>query len=175
MRYVVMFALAIVSVILQCSLCTAIPLFGVQIDLVLLLMAGMIMAEKTLTPLYYFVLCALYMDVLFAEAIGYYTLPYAVAGMFVYAISAKVTGKSMILAAPILVALAWIVKELLSAFIAVCSGYRFDFLSIFLSNTLLGALMLAGLGVVIYLLMKKLCSAGFMRPRRSVFIDELKL
>ena len=90
MRYVVLFVMAMLSVILQCSVFTTMPLFGVQLDLVLLLMAGLIMAEKTMTPLYYFVLCALYMDVLFAEAIGYYTLPYAVAGLFVYLVARRV-------------------------------------------------------------------------------------
>ena len=175
MRYVVLFVMAMLSVILQCSVFTTMPLFGVQLDLVLLLMAGLIMAEKTMTPLYYFVLCVLYMDVLFAEAIGYYTLPYAVAGLFVYLVARRVGSQFKLWLAPLLTGLAWIVKELVGAFIAACFGYRFDFLSIFLSNTLLGALIMAALGFLVYLLMRKLCSANFMRPRTAVFADERKL
>lgn len=175
MRYVTLFVAGILAVILQCSVFTSMPLFGVQIDIVLLLMGGLIMAEKTLTPLYYFVLCALYMDILFAESIGYYTLPYAVAGMVIYVISVKADGQAMFWVAPILMAIAWIIKELMGAFIAVCSGYQFDFLNIFLSNTLLGALIMAALGFLAYVLLRKLCAANFMRPRRSVFVDEFKL
>lgn len=169
MRYIVIIAIALLSALITGGVSPQLPIFGAEPDILLVAMLAMQLREKTLTPVIVCSVSAIFIDAFYAHAIGYYSLPYAVVGVIVFAIFRK---RRMFIYAPSLIcAAAWLVKDVLSAVIAFFLGNSFDFSYIFVHSTLPGMLVNAVLIFPAYLLMLLLYKNNFMVPR-SVGLSE---
>lgn len=171
MRYIVLALFAIFGGILQTAVFPHINF--ITPDMLLVFMLAFIYAERTLTPMFYATAIALMMDIVFAPQIGFYSLPYALCGLGAYVLlhekTAPSVGVSMLLTCGFLVA-----KELLSAlFTALTTTYNIHFVETIISKTMPKMAFCAVIMIPAYLIIRKLCSASFMRPRTLQSPDEI--
>ena len=169
MRYLILTVITLIATMLT-GVFPLIPIFGVQPDLLLISMLSMLLLEKTPIPVLFTAGGALLLDVLFAPAIGYYSMPYVAVGLTVYLIT-KDWQENRFIVPPVLCAAAWLVKDVLTATLTFFLGNVFDFGSIFAQSTLPGMLINAVLMFAIYLSLHRLYSLMFMRPIRTNFDD----
>jgi len=131
----------------------------------LIFMVCMILAEQSLTPMFYTAFFALISDAVFTSSIGYYSVPYTLAGLLIYLLTYK--RKVNIFVTPALcVALAWVVKDVLMGVITLFMGYDFSFWQTLLDRTLMEMLINAVLAFVLYFVFHWLYQFSFIRPQR---------
>ncbi len=171
MRYVVMIGIALFAALITGGVSPQIPILGAEPDIVLVAMLAMELREKTATPIIVFSVAAVFIDAFYAPALGYYSCPYAVVGLIVFAIFAKKRINRFYGPAAICAA-AWFVKDILSAILSFFLGNSFDFFHIFVNSTLPGMLVNAVLIFPVYLLFDMLYRHSFMTPRSAGIKDE---
>lgn len=163
MRYVVLFGITLISTLLQGAVFAQMGLLGGQPDLMLAVMVALVMAESTLTPVLYFSAGALVLDVLTGNAIGIYSLPYTMTGLFVYFAYMRRPCQK-VPQALVVGGAAWACKDLLCAVTALIARNRFDFIAGLLHSTLPGIPIMAVLTFAALFLLRRLCQKPFMRP-----------
>lgn len=171
MRYIIMILIALISAVITGGVSPQARIFGAEPDVLLAVMLAMELREKTVTPVIVFSVAAIFMDAFYAPAIGYYSFPYAAAGLLVYAVFAKKRINKFYGPAAICAA-AWLFKDCLSAAVSFLMGNSFDFFHIFLTGTLPGMPVNAVIIFPVYLIMNALYKNGFMAPRSAGIKDE---
>ena len=171
MRYVIWAGLTIISAMLTGGFSPQLKILGAEPDILLIVMVSGILNERTLTPALFAVVGAICMDMFFAPAIGFYSLPYLITGLTVYLVFYKQRPPKHAMPAVIL-GIAWVIKELLSAVISFFLGNTFDFFYILLTSTLPGILVNGILMFLLNLALRKLFALPFMKPRLSSIEDE---
>ena len=117
--YLIIIFLIIFATLLMCGFFVRYPVFGAEVDVLLVTMVLMIFFEKKLNPVIYAVLGGLIMDMLFARSIGFYTVPYLVCGLVVYLVSGNFKGRG-IAGSAVLCMVAQVAKEFCS--IIICTA-----------------------------------------------------
>lgn len=168
MRYVVMILIVIISILLVFGVFTSINLWDIAPDTILLSIVAMVLLEKTLMPVLFFSVGTLFMDILFARAIGFYTIPYLVAGLAVYLFFKNRPPERK----PWIPALAAgggvLIKELLTAFLCLILRYNFHFGTLFIRYTLPSVVLNGLLMIPVFLLFRALYRKNFMRPQQAL-------
>ncbi len=171
MRYLVMIAIALLCALITGGVSPQLTLIGAEADLVIVFMLAMELEERTVTPVIVFSVAAIFMDAFYAGAIGYYSFPYLVTGLLVYAVFAKKSVNAFF-GPPLICAGAYIAKEIITGIIAFFLGNTFDFFYILVHFVLPGAALNAVLIFPAYLIMRLLYKPSFMAPRNSSLRDE---
>ena len=170
MRYIVLVAIALLGAFITGGVAPQLPILGAEPDLMLILMLALTLREHTVTPVLVCSVAAIFMDVFFAPALGYYSFPYLLIGAVVFLVTRNMQVPRVVVPS-VICAAAWVLKELFTALLTFLMGHVFDFWYIFLHSTLPGVLVCAVLMFPIYLLINWLCGFNFMRPR-SISIEE---
>lgn len=84
MRYLLLGGVSVLSMILTACVSPQASIFGAQMDMLLAVLLGMVAWEQTMTPVFYVMLAAVWMDAFFAKALGFYALQYLLVGMGLY-------------------------------------------------------------------------------------------
>lgn len=163
MRYIVLVAISLLSVLLTGGVFAQLPIIGANLDIVLAAMIAMEAAEGGITPVIYFSVASISLDVLIGSTIGMYSFPCAVAGIAAYFVFTKFKGMKFttILAVG---GGAWVIKEILMSIMTLFMGYSFDFTSILVRSILPGIPLQAAITFGIYCLMALLYRRPFMHP-----------
>ncbi len=171
MRYVVLALFSIFGTIFQTAVFTHFT-FPIP-DLILLFMLAFIFAERTLTPMYFTVATSLIMDIIFAPQLGFYSLPYALCGIGAYILTKDKTAPSLGVCL-LMTCLFWVAKELLMAlFTALSTTYNIHFIETIVSKTMPKMAICAAVMIPVYILLRRLCTYSFMKPRNMQSPDEI--
>ena len=162
-RPLTMAGVVLLGAILNGAVFNQYPILGLEPDILLLIMVAMILIERTAMPIIYTTGAAVLMDIMYSPAIGYYALPYAIVGVITYFIFRRMT-YSKFLVPPFAAAAAWLIKDILSAILAVILGAEIEFMHIFMNSTLPGIALNGILMLVIYWLLRLLYCATYMQP-----------
>lgn len=168
MRYLVLGASSLIAMLLNTAVFSRINVFGIAPDVMLAVMACMVFAEKTLTPVWYVVGGAVAMDMLFSPAIGYYSVPYIIAGMVLYALSSKQPTE---MAKAAIVCAVYVGKSLIMAFIAFLMGGNFSFAGVLLRYTIGEALFTGAAAMLLTLFYSNIYGNHFMQPQKASDIN----
>ncbi|MBQ9941417.1 MAG: hypothetical protein IJP03_00270 [Christensenellaceae bacterium] len=163
MRYLILFGISLVSVLLGSAVLPVWTVFGIQLDLVLAAMVSMVLHERTLTPVFYLAGGSIVMDILFGPGIGFYSVPYFVAGLMVY-VFALAKSPVRLMAVPIVAAVAYLLKELITAFLTMLLGMGANVGKTLLTYSIPGALLAALLCFGVHFLFARLYQYNFLRP-----------
>ena len=170
MRYVVLVAVSLLGAMVTGGVSPQLTILGAEPDLLLIIMLALMMREGTVTPVLVCSVAAIFMDVFYGLAIGYYSFAYLLTGLVTYAVVRKMS-VSKILVSSLVCAGAWVFKELFMALETFLLGNLFDFFYILVHSTLPGILVNGILMLPIYLFFHWFCGFNFMRPR-SISIEE---
>lgn len=163
MRYIVLSLTSLLCALLTGAVFTQVQIFGIQPDIILAVLIAMVLLEKTMTPVFYMVGGAVVLDVLFAPGVGFYSLPYLIAGLLVYLFSIRRDVSKWYIAAAA-GGILWVVKDLCTILFSVLLGNSFDIGKNLLHSTLPGILVAALLTYLVYLGFSKLYMYNFLRP-----------
>jgi rod shape-determining protein MreD len=165
MRYLFLVLTVIIDLIFTGAVFPNINILGIAPDIIICTMASIAALEKSLTGAAIGFICGLALDIMFTGAIGFFTLPYFVAGMCLYFASSRIRYIDPVLLPTAFALCAYLVKEFITALLAymlgldVSLGYRF--LRFMLPELLAtGILML-----LIHLIMKRLYLSNSIRPK----------
>lgn len=163
MRYLIIVFLIIFATLIMCGFSVRYPVFGAEVDVLLVTMVLMIFFEKKLNPVIYAVPGGLIMDMLFARSIGFYTVPYLVCGLVTYLVSGNIQSRG-ITGSAVLCMVAQVSKEFCSIIICIILGYKFDILKRVLQSVLPGIIVQSLFCMILYFFYKWLYSYAFMQP-----------
>lgn len=141
-------------------------IWGLVADMLLIFMVSMILLERTAVPVLFTAAGALVIDALNYAGMGFCTVPYIIVGICVVLFAQKYK-KQNTLTAVAVVAVAYILKELITAVVALLMGYSFSFGYVFVRYSLGEAALSALITLVVYQLFKVLYRRNFMRPVKS--------
>lgn len=167
-----MAAIVLVSTLLTSAVFPVMNLWGIVPDLLLICMVSMLLLERTAMPILFTAAGLLLMDALFAPAMGYYTIPYVVIGLIVYAVVYKRYIDQTFLPAVILAA-AFFLKEVLTAALSAFLGYEIRFGYVLVRFVLPEMLLNAVLMFILYHVFRRLYRCSFMRPLKNIDDDFL--
>lgn len=171
MRYIILTFVALFGALITGGVSPQLTILGAESDLLLIFMLAIMMRESTVTPILVCSVAAIFLDVFYAPAIGYYSFTYLLTGLLAYVVARKMNQIPKVLVPSALCAAAWIFKELFMALITFLLGNTFDFFYILLHSTLPGIFVNGLIMFPIYLFFDWLCGFNFMRPR-SISIEE---
>ena len=164
MRYVVLVIMSVVGTILSGSVFSGLNIAGIQVDIVLLLILALSLAEKDAMPVIFAAATGLLMDLVYSDTLGMFALSYTAAAVAALLTVRKIEKINL----PSLFAAGfsgYVIKELTMALIVFAQGARFDLGAILLRYTLPAAALNGGLLIVAYWLVMKLYRNAWMRPR----------
>lgn len=78
MRYVILILLGIFSAVLNGSLLSRMPFWGIQADMLILCALSLALCERTAMPVIFALASGLLLDILYSPIIGFFALPYTV-------------------------------------------------------------------------------------------------
>ena len=168
MRYLLLEAIAFISMVFTSALSPNFTLLGVQGDILFAVMLAMVYMEKRLTPVLFAALNALIFDSLFARAIGFYTLQYLVAGLFFYLMIAK--REDSFLVYIITAEVTWILKEVFGVLLCMLTDNPMNLWTRLRVYSLPGLVIHLILFTVFYLIFSRVYRLKAIRP--STMIDE---
>ena len=162
MRYLFLSLSALILLILNCTMSPNIPVFGVQMDFILLGLTGVVFFEDSLSSIWYSMIGVAVMDVFFARTYGFYALQYLVAVMVFYIITRKKKKKIEIYEAGLLAS--YLVREITGVLICFLSDNPVNLWERMLHVTLKGIVIHAILGLLIYYIYRKAYEQRLIRP-----------
>lgn len=170
MRYVVLVLIALLGALITGGISPQLTILGAEPDLMLIFMLALMIRENTVTPVLVCSVAAIFMDVFYGPAIGYYSFAYLLTGLVTYAFVRRLVIPRVFVPSAVCAA-AWVFKELFMALETFLLGNIFDFFYIFLHSTLPGIFVNALIMLPVYLIFYWFCGFNFMRPR-SISIEE---
>ena len=162
MRYLTLFGISVVSMILTACISPNMPIFGAQIDYILAFMLAMVMMEKTMTPVFYCSGVAVFMDAFFSKAFGFYILQYLLTGLMIYCFIRK---KNIKFGGIIgLAAVSWMIREWIGVILCFFMDAPVGLGLRIIHSILPGAVPQILVSMLVYYLIKKLYCHRFIWP-----------
>jgi rod shape-determining protein MreD len=165
MRYLFLALTVVVDLIFTGVVFPRLSILGISPDIIICTMASIAALEKSQTGAAIGLICGLALDVMFTSAIGFYTLPYFVAGMILYFVSNRIRYIDPILLPEVFALGAFLIKELITALLAymlgrdVSLGYRFV-------RFILPEMLVTGLLMfLIHFIIKRFYRSNSIRPK----------
>lgn len=171
MRYVILFAIAIINIIFTGAVFTNINIFGIAPDIIICTVASMIILEKRLTGAYIGLFCGLMLDIMFTGAIGFYSIPYFAAGAAAYFVSIRLNYIDKFIVPCCFAAAATLLKEFISAILSYTLSNNFLFWHKLIRYMLPEALFSGVFMLLIFFLFIRIYRSGSVRPTN---LDDLK-
>jgi rod shape-determining protein MreD len=173
MKLIVMGLLIIVNLVLSGSVFTQLQLFGVSPDIFMCIIASILCIENRVNSVIFAIIGGLFMDIIFANVIGFYTLQYFLGSVAMYYVAQRMYRESFIFPS-IVAGIGLAIKEIISAIIVSAMGYEFNVFTLILRYILPSMLTTALIAIIIHFLMKRLYRFKFMTRRATTeFLDNL--
>ena len=166
MRYLIFIISSIIGGIATAGILPNAEIFGLQPDILLVLTLCCVLLEETPMPIVFTSIVTVFMDLFYTGSIGTYTAPYAIVCLLTMWIMHG-RKKDRIVVPVAVCAVAWLIKDLLTAFTVFLGGNLFEFGKLFLENTLPETLFNCILMLFVYQLYFKIFE------RRSIKINRL--
>lgn len=173
MRYLVLLAVMAVNLIFTGTVFPNLNIMGLAPDVIICTISAMAIIEKRMAGALFGLVCGLALDMMFTGAIGFYALPYFVAGAVAYAASVRLRYVDQYVVPGFFAAGAYICKELTSALLVYMMGNVYSFWQMLLRYILPEALMTGLFMLLIHYLMRRLYRSGAIRPVQNSDIKRL--
>lgn len=135
MKYALYIISAILGGILTAGVFPQASLWGLEPDLLLVFAVCCIMISHSPAPVIFTGITAFFIDMFYMGSVGIYTIPYIIVLLAVMWIWQGRAADRLI--APVVTcAVAWIIKDCLSALMVFLAGNTFDFFKLFVTGTL---------------------------------------
>lgn len=165
MRYIVLAAVVIISLIFTGAVFPNINIAELAPDLIVCSMASIAVLEKRMTSAVIGFVCGLTLDLLFSGAIGYYTLPYLITGAVLYATVRRISYFDKFLIPMGVAAGAYLLREMISALLTYMLGYGFSLWHMLVRYILPEMLITAAFMLPVHLLMARIYRSPSVRPQ----------
>lgn len=171
MRYIVFIAIATVNLIFTGAVFPNINIAGLAPDIIICSMASIAILEKRMTGAVIGLVCGMILDLLFSGAIGFFTIPYLLAGAMLYAVVRQIAYIDRFFLPMAIAAGAYFVKEILSALLTYMLGYEFSLIRMILRYVLPEMLMTGIFMLPTHLLLTRIYRSSSVRPQN---LEEFK-
>ena len=165
MRYLFLALTVVINLIFTGAVFPNINIMGIAPDIIICTMASFAALEKSLTAAAVGLIRGLPLDIMFSGTIGFYTLPYFLAGMGLYFISSRIRYIDPILIPEAFAAGAFFIKEMAAALLAYMVGLNFSLSHRFVRYILPEMLATALFMLLVHLIFKRLYRSGSIRPK----------
>lgn len=165
MRLLVLAAAIVVNLIFTGAVFPNINIAGIAPDIIICTMASIVALEKSMTGAAIGFICGLVLDVMFTGAIGFFTLPYFLAGAALYFACSRFRYIDPVFFPCVLAVGAYAVKELVMALLAYMLGLDFSLSLKFLRYMLPEALATGIFMLIVHLIFKRLYRSSAIRPK----------
>ncbi len=173
MRYIILVLITLLSVVINNTLMVDVNIYGIRVDIILLIAASLAFIEKGVMPIVFAIITGLLTDVMFSQVFGVYALGNTIAVATVLFMFNSVQ-KFNFFAVFIVGALSYIIKEIVIGITVFLLGTQFDFMNMLVKYILPGALLAGGLIFPAYALLNKLFNWNMMKAKKSSnLLDEL--
>jgi len=173
MRYLFLALTVIIDLIFTGAVFPNINILGIAPDIIICTMASIVALEKSFTGAAIGLICGLALDIMFTGAIGFFTLPYFVAGMCLYFVCSHIRYIDSVLLPCAFAVGAYLIKEIITALLAyllglnVALGYR-------LFRYILPEILATGVFMLlIHLIIKRLYRSNSIHPKGMEDIKKL--
>lgn len=164
MRYIVLALLAIFSVILNGSLLSSLPFFGIQADIIILAVLSLALAERSAMPVIFALAAGLLADILYSPVIGFFALSYTLTAGIVCAVLSNFE-RINLLTVIVTGAAGELLCEIICTVEAYMLGARFSTSALFKGHLLPQAAFTAAALLAAYWLISKMMRPAYMKPK----------
>lgn len=172
MRYFVLVLLGMFSVVFSGSFAAGITIFGIQVDLLLLIVVALSLVDKTTMPIYFAALSGLFMDILYSTVLGMYALSYTLVAATVLIVFRKMI-RFNVLSLFATGAGSYLLKEIVNAIVVRALGGQYSIGFMLVRYILPAALLSGALLLLVYYLTTRLYQNTWMRAPKRRSLDEL--
>ncbi len=165
MRLLVLAAVVVINLIFTGAVFPNINIAGIAPDIIICTMASLVALEKSMTGAAIGLVCGLVLDVIFTGAIGFFALPYFLAGVALYFAGNRFRYIDPVFLPCVLAVGAYAVKELVMALLAYMLGLDFSLSRMFLRYMLPEALATGLFMLLVHLVFKRLYRSSNIRPK----------
>ncbi len=173
MKRITITLIIVLSMILMTGVFSRVTIFGVQPDIMLVCMIGILCLDNSAFVLPIVGICMFVVDSMFARAIGFYTIPYLIVGVGVYIAINKFNRKNWLVVFA-LMALGWILKEIVSCGLALFLQYPFSITGRITGIILPGILITLLVAAVVFPLLYILFGRAYMVKDANYDLNTLK-
>ena len=167
MRYLILAAAGALGLIFTGAVFVNINIEGISPDLIICIITSIAILEKSMTGAWLGLASGLLLDVMFSGSIGFYALPYMIAGAVVYFVMQKFRYLGKVLFPTILAMGAFIIKELVAALLSYMMGIGFSIGHMLIRFILPEALFTGVLMLLIHLIFRLIYRTNVMQTHRS--------
>lgn len=171
MRYLILFAVAVINIIFTGAVFPNINISGIAPDIIICTISAIVIIEKRMTGAVMGLFCGLMLDIIFTGIIGFYSIPYFATGAAAFFVSARLSYIDRYVVPCCFAAAALLLKELISAILSYMLGSHFLFWHKFVRYMLPEALFTGIFMLLIYYLFRRLYRSVSVRPKN---LEDLK-
>lgn len=164
MRYIILALLAVFSVILNGSLFSSLPFWGIQADIIILAALALCLAERTSMPVIFALVAGLLADILYSPVIGFFALSYTITAGAACTVLAKFE-RINILTVLTTGAAGGLLFEIICTVEAYLIGARFQARSLFAEHILPQTIFTAVALLAAYQLISRMMRPAYMKPK----------
>lgn len=146
-------------------------MFGAAPDLLLICIVSIAIMEKSLSCMWLGLIGGLLLDILYAPAVGFYSIPYVIAGFLAMTAARRVSYIDYYIVPTVICLAVFFVKDFTVFLTAKITAINVSYGVVFIKSTLLSALYTVILMPGIHLLMRKL---NYSHTLKSVGFSEFK-
>lgn len=173
MRYLMLFAVTVINLILTGTVFVNINIAGVSPDVLICTISAIALLEKRMTGAVIGLVCGLVLDLMFSGAIGLYAIPYFAIGAFAYFASIHLQYIDNYLVPCCFAAIAYLCKDVISALLTYMLGTRIAFWHMMIRYTLPGMLLTGVFMLLAYVIFRRIYRTGSVRPKKMDDINRL--
>lgn len=164
MRYIILGLLAVFSVILNGSLLSTLPFWGIQADIIILAALALSLAERTSMPVIFALIAGLLADILYSPVIGFFALGYTITAGVACTVLSRFE-RINILTVLIAGAAGGFLFELICTAEAYLLGARFSVRTLFAEHILPQTIFTAIALLAAYQLISRMMRPAYMKPK----------
>ncbi|MEZ4357168.1 MAG: rod shape-determining protein MreD [Eubacteriales bacterium] len=171
MRYLILALICVINTLILGAAGNA-SMFGAAPDLLLICIVSIAIAEKSLSGMWLGLSGGILLDILYGPAVGFYSIPYVVAGFLAMIAVRRVSYIDNYIVPTIICLAVFLIKDFTAFITANIVAINVSYGVVFIKCTLLSALYTVILMPFIHLLMRKLYYTHFLK---SVKFSEFRV
>lgn len=173
MRYLMLFAVAVINLILTGTVFVNLNIAGVSPDVLICTLSAIALLEKRMTGAVIGLVCGITLDIMFSGIIGLYAIPYFAVGAAAYFAAIRLQYVDNYLVPCCFAAIAFACKDLISAMLAYMLGTQIAFWHMMLRFTLPGMLLTGTFMLLVHMIFRRLYRSGSVRPKKMNDVNKL--
>lgn len=167
MRYLILAAAGVVSLIFTGAVFPVINIADIAPDFIICVITSVAVLEKSMTGAVIGLVCGLILDLLFSGVIGLFALPYLVTGAVLYFVMQRMNYMDPVLLPTLFAMGAYLLKELVSALLAYMIGQLFSLGHMLVRFMLPEALATGIFMLLIHFIFRRIYGSPSMKPAHS--------